>query len=325
MKILGFSRYALFSCAASAMLTGCGGSQPPIGAPGAMAQTSASATHAGRGKSWMLSEAKSEDLIYAVGGCDGTCVLSYPKGKLVGELTGVQGLADCSDSKGNVFISEQTDVVEFAHGDKTPIAAYDTPNTPPTGCSVDPESGSLAVVNQDFVAVFPAGSTTPTSYNTLLNAQACGYDNAGNLFVNGFDGQNVGLSELPKGSSTFEKLTLDQNVGQPGQVQWDGQYLTYESQQSGQPTISRLAISGSTATVVGQTRLNRVAKALRLSWIYQGSVVAPYSGGGRGPAAKNIGIWKYPQGTSKKRITHVGDFDKRTFDFTAATVSVAPH
>jgi hypothetical protein len=36
MKSLDFGRYALSSCVALAMLAGCGGSQPPIGAPGAM-------------------------------------------------------------------------------------------------------------------------------------------------------------------------------------------------------------------------------------------------------------------------------------------------
>ena len=81
-----------------------------------------------------------------------------------------------------------------------------------------------------FVAVFPAGSKNPISYNTLLKPLTyCGYDNVGNLFVDGFDGSKWGLSELPEGGSTFEKLTLDQSVGQPGQVQWDGQYLSYES------------------------------------------------------------------------------------------------
>ena len=39
------SRYAL-SVSAAAMLAGCGGSQPPIGAPGAVPQASTNATHA---------------------------------------------------------------------------------------------------------------------------------------------------------------------------------------------------------------------------------------------------------------------------------------
>ena len=49
MKSLGFGRYAIWSCAAAAMLTGCGGSQPPIGAPGEMPQGSARSLTAIRG------------------------------------------------------------------------------------------------------------------------------------------------------------------------------------------------------------------------------------------------------------------------------------
>ena len=39
MKSLDVNRYALCISAAIAMLTGCGGSQPPIGAPGTMTQS----------------------------------------------------------------------------------------------------------------------------------------------------------------------------------------------------------------------------------------------------------------------------------------------
>lgn len=39
MKSFGFGRYALLSCAVVAMLAACGGSQAPIGAPGAMPQS----------------------------------------------------------------------------------------------------------------------------------------------------------------------------------------------------------------------------------------------------------------------------------------------
>jgi hypothetical protein len=41
----------------SALFVGCGGSQPPIGAPGAMRQSHAIATHPERRGSWMLPEA----------------------------------------------------------------------------------------------------------------------------------------------------------------------------------------------------------------------------------------------------------------------------
>lgn len=42
MRISGFSHYTFSSCVAAALLAGCGGSQPPVGAPGAMARTSTS-------------------------------------------------------------------------------------------------------------------------------------------------------------------------------------------------------------------------------------------------------------------------------------------
>lgn len=46
-------------------VVGCGGSQPPIGAPDAMPQSRAVAAHADSAGSWMLPEAKSEALLYA--------------------------------------------------------------------------------------------------------------------------------------------------------------------------------------------------------------------------------------------------------------------
>jgi len=60
VKIVPFSRYALSLSAAATLLAGCGGSQPPIGAPGAMPQTSALGAYADRGTSWMLREAIAE-------------------------------------------------------------------------------------------------------------------------------------------------------------------------------------------------------------------------------------------------------------------------
>jgi hypothetical protein len=64
MKSLELGRYALNSCVAAAMLAGCGGSQPPIGAQGAMpqGQTFAIAAHSERGGSWMLPEAESASM-----------------------------------------------------------------------------------------------------------------------------------------------------------------------------------------------------------------------------------------------------------------------
>ncbi|MGC9993631.1 MAG: choice-of-anchor tandem repeat GloVer-containing protein [Candidatus Cybelea sp.] len=55
---LSRGRNTLSSCVAVAMLAGCGGSQPPIGVPGAIPQTSAIALYADRNASSILAEAR---------------------------------------------------------------------------------------------------------------------------------------------------------------------------------------------------------------------------------------------------------------------------
>jgi hypothetical protein len=53
------AEFGVYALNVGMTLSGCGGSQPPIGAPGAIPQNSSIATHAERGGSWMLPEAKS--------------------------------------------------------------------------------------------------------------------------------------------------------------------------------------------------------------------------------------------------------------------------
>jgi hypothetical protein len=146
MKRLDFGRYVLNCCVAAAILAGCGGSQPPIGASGAMPQGSAIAAHADRSKSWMLSEAKTDDLLYVTdAGKSNVLVFSYPQGKLVGTLAGSfsNPAGECVDAKGNVWITNPNYagsgfIVEYAHGDSTSITTLQEPGASPVGCSIDP-------------------------------------------------------------------------------------------------------------------------------------------------------------------------------------------
>jgi hypothetical protein len=63
MRILGFGGYALTSCVVVATLAGCGGSQPPTGAPGAMPQSAATASAAiARPCIYLLSMTQASDL-----------------------------------------------------------------------------------------------------------------------------------------------------------------------------------------------------------------------------------------------------------------------
>ncbi|MGC2405886.1 MAG: hypothetical protein WA431_05715 [Candidatus Cybelea sp.] len=62
-------------------------------------------------------------MIYATGGCSGTCVLSYPAGKLVGTLD-VGDAGACADNSGNVYIADNNNLFEFARGGTTPINTF---------------------------------------------------------------------------------------------------------------------------------------------------------------------------------------------------------
>jgi len=70
IKLRQRHRHRALSVSVAVLVAGCGTLQPPIGAPGAMPQSRAIATHDERGGSWMLPEAKSERLLYvsAIGG-----------------------------------------------------------------------------------------------------------------------------------------------------------------------------------------------------------------------------------------------------------------
>ena len=309
MKSLGHSRYALTIGAASVLLAGCGGSQPPIGAPGAMVQSRAVA-QASHGKSWMLPEARVADLIYATGGCGGVCVFSYPEAKLKASISLTFPVGgDCSDNEGNVFVTNDTQVLEYSHGGTTPIATLSLPGS--TGaCGVDPKTGDLAVTccggSAGNVAIFANASGTPMLYSAGNGASYLGYDNNGNLFVSGYiNGQNA-LAELPFGGSSFIPIMLKGKPGGPGQVQWDGNYITIENQKDHE-SIARLRISGSTASVVGKTALKGPKWATQ-SWITGNAVITPYSA--RGGVTNRIGAWLYPK--SGKIVVKIGDFGPNT-------------
>lgn len=103
------------------------------------------------------------------------------------------------------------------------------------------------------------------------------------------------MSELPSGASDFSALLLHGKFGNPGQVQWDGNYMTYESRTKGHIKLLRLLISNSVAKVVRTIRIKGIRGSASLSWIYGGQVFIGYSD--NHPYPKNIGAWDYPANT----------------------------
>jgi hypothetical protein len=302
------------------LLAGCGGSSSSATVPQGSSAVRETGQHSG---SWMKPGSSSGALLYAPVGCGGTCVISYPELKLVGSLS-TPGDAVCTDTQGNVFLPSGETVTEYAHGGTEPIATLNLPGNDALGCAVDPKSNSLAVIFNGSgvdVAIFTNEQGTPTLFGSHLVSSYCGFDNKGNLFVNGTHYQQPGFAELPKGATQFTELSIPSSVGLPGQVQWDGSYITYESSDQTRQ-ISRLSISGSTATVIGTTKLN-IRHRSSASWLYGSNVVVPYNI--RGERANVIGIWKYPKGGNpKKTIRHFSYYKKSTISFNGVAVSNQP-
>jgi len=259
---------------------------------------------------------------YVSGGCDGVCVLAYPSGDLIASIR-LKGTKEgaCSDGAGNVFITNDTQVVEYAHGGTAPIATLALPGGAATGCAVDSTTGDLAVVFNASgigVGIFPHASGPPTIYGAGLLPVYVGYDGSGNLFASGYGNGNApGISELAKGSSSFSVLSVKGTLGDPGQIQWDGHYMTYESRTKGSIRILRLKISGSTATIVKTKQLKSIRAQAYQSWIYKDAILVPYGNGGA--YANNVGLWRYPRG-SKVQIR----YRQLGAALYGVTVSVAP-
>jgi hypothetical protein len=285
VRISDFSRYALSICAAAAFLAGCGGSQPPIGAPGAMLQS----------RSLVLPTAHGRDLLY-VSGYFASNVYTYPAGTLISGLAGgMTGV--CSNAAGDVFMTvpNANIIDEFAHGRSTPIAQLSDPFGSPQSCSVDPTTGKLAVVSSNGVAIYRPGTLhrwrLPRLYTPGQNLSSCGYDASGDLFIDGETGSSVIIfAELPKGASKFENITLDQKLTVPGTVQWDGQYLAVGDQYN--TLIRRFSIQGSQGTQIGSVTLSGT-QGIPQFWIQDTIVIGPDEFNAQ------IGFWKYPDGGSE--------------------------
>ncbi len=320
MRISDFGRYALNGCVAAALLAGCGGSQPPIGAPGAMPRRAATATQAAHGKSWMLPEAKREDLLYVETGAL-IRIFTYPGGKLVGTIKGGQSQEGiCSDRDGNVYIVEDPVINEYAHGGTQPIRTIDAAFGTDWSCAVDQITGNLAVTNVGWIGqapylmVYPKASGTPITYTyaAITYGYECVYDDKGNLFVQGVnvkDGRYNLLEELRNGRSTLVNISLSTNVGDvngPTGLQWDGKDVVIGDQAQ---DAYRFKIQGHAGTQVGQLTFNGASRVEQFWLQGRRMIVSDIKSG-------DVLLYDYPSG---------GDAVKTISTLAiAATVSLTP-
>lgn len=267
-------------------------------------------------RSWMDPAAEAKSLVYVStsGLMTESAVEVYTwAGAAVGRLTGFVSPAYlCADKHGNVSIPDysKSQIFEYAHGGTSPIAVLNDLDHSPSACFSDDVTGDLAVVDHNVrgggIAIYQKTSGNPRrEYIDNFKTYAfCGYDVAGDLFVDGKDGsEHFILAELPKGSRSWIRIRTDISPGKPTSVQWDGKYLaigdaTYN-------TADQYEISGSTGTLIGHTSLGGGQGPVRSFWIPK------FGANNVDPQAKHIvaaqhldsridwgdvGFWDYPKG-----------------------------
>lgn len=254
-------------------------------------------------KSWILRNSKNGSLLYVTDGSSDVAIYSYPKGKLVGTLTGF-GLAKgvCTDSHQDVFITDSAlhQIVEYAHGGSTPIATIteDAGNNP-LACSVDPQTNNLAVANElpGDVAVFQNAQGQPTTYTYgQADFWGCVYDGNSNLYVSGYS--NNFILELPHGSDSLTKISVAK-LAHGGSLAWDGQYLALNDlpRRHAATNIARINVQGSVGSIVDTVALHTSKKGQLSSyaqyWIEGGTIVGAV---GINRGGVGIGYWHYPNG-----------------------------
>jgi hypothetical protein len=319
MRNLDFGHCALAICVAAAMLAGCVGSQPPIGAPGAMPHGYATATHA--------KKSVSGELLYA-SETEGSNVLvfSYPQGGLVQTLTGFAAPPwfICSDGSGDVFVpttdsSSPGYIYEFAHGGTQPIETLTDPGPGHAlSCSVDPKTGNLAVANGPNVAIYPQGQGIATVYEASdVGAYDCAYDGSGDLFV---DGQSYGnkIAELPAAGTSFSDIALSKTTLTLHLQWWNKRLVILGGTEGphGPYEIFQVRISGSDGIVSGPVLLYGKSKHRLgdVEFVALGNtIVMP-----EGPGYSMLNLWRYPKGGRPYKVL---DPRPRDYDFFGVTIS----
>ncbi len=250
-------------------------------------------------------QAKSGALLYVSDGSSSVDMYTYPALKMSTKIDGFtqpEGL--CVDKAGDVFVANfgADEMVEYAHGATKKKATLKTgTDYNPYACSVDPRTGNLAVTvwrggdGPGYLLVYTKGKGKPKMYSDskFVYALYPGYDNKSNIWLNGTaSGSKPVYAELPKGKSSFVKVTLKKSIEYPGNLQVDGKYMAFGDLSAGK--IYRT----SGAKVLGTTSFSD-ANSIYGYYIDGGNVVCA-------DGTQYIEIYKYPAGGSPTGSVYFG-------------------
>lgn len=204
-----------------------------------------------------------------------------------------------------VTASGTDQVLELKEGGSSAIKTLTTPSGDvPVGCAIDPKTKTLAttIINTGAVVIYAKeGGSGTVSQSPLIEAFFDTYDKSGNLYVDGFNDEGeFGLVELKSGSSSWETLSTSNSIEFPGNVQYDGTYITVNDQEA--HDIFGYTCSGTSCTLEQTVSLSGSSDCDQ-TWIAKGYVICPDAGNVDGE------IYKYPAGGSPE-ATLTGSFSE---------------
>jgi hypothetical protein len=236
MSSLGLGTYALSSCVAAAMLAGCGGSQPPIGAPGAMPRVSSETRGVLKPSSVVPTYKVSGPLLYVANyGLNITPLTIYdanasnpkPIATISNGIDNSRGI--CIDGSGTLYVTNSPNsgtgwVAVYALGQTRPLRVITKGIDYPGYCAID-ASGNLWVANIGGVDVteYLKGSTKPHATITkgLTYPIGIAIDHAGNLYVSNYRPYSVQNIQVYAPGSKSPSRTITDGVAFPDGIAVD--------------------------------------------------------------------------------------------------------
>jgi hypothetical protein len=241
MEIHVIRRYVVSSCVAAAMLTACGGSQPPIGAPGAMRnswQNHGIVKPAAVRQTYKVSG----PLVYVANyGLNVTPLTIYnanandpkPIATISKDIDNSRGI--CLDSSGTVYVTNSPNsgtgwVAEYALGQTKPSRVITKGIDYPGYCAID-AAGNLWVANIGGLDVteYLKGSTKPqaTITNGLTYPVGIAIDHAGNLYVSNYRPYSAQNVQVYAPGSKSPSRTITDGVSSPAGIAVDAHDTLY--------------------------------------------------------------------------------------------------
>ncbi|HEY1653746.1 MAG TPA: hypothetical protein VGF86_01380 [Candidatus Tumulicola sp.] len=239
-------------------------------------------------------------------------IFDYPKStKQIGTIDDVGGQG-CTNvlhgyGKSTFWIVAGSDQITEYRVPQTPIKTLSIPGgSMPSSCAMN-KDGDLAVgilfgsAGGNVVIYKNAGGRGTFIKTPLAREFFDGYDNKGNLFLDGFTNASAfELVEIPKGSNRARAIATSNTVQFPGSVQWDGTHLTIFDQFPNK--LYRYDIEGTKAVLKGTVSFFGSTDCAQ-TWIANDVVYCADAGNDNGE------VFNYPAGGAPIAV-FTGKFDE---------------